>query len=88
MKKSVRITYITQRVLMSVVLLISILGVILNDDQSVKAEYGFNMAQCILFLIVSFLPNFLKRYRLDIPDAIYIIFIFFCNFSVYIVILT
>lgn len=78
MKKSVRITYITQRVLMSVVLLISILGVILNDDQSVKAEYGFNMAQCILFLIVSFLPNFLKRYRLDIPDAIYIIFIFFC----------
>lgn len=78
MKKSVRITYITQRVLMGFVLAVSLLGLFLNDDQSVKAEYAFNITQCVLFLVISLLPNFLKRYRLDIPDVVYIIFILFC----------
>ena len=78
MRKFTRITYITQRVLMGIVLTLSIIGICLNDDQSVRAEYAFNAGQCVLFLIVSCLPNFLRRYKLDIPDFIYIIFIFFC----------
>ena len=78
MKKSTRITYITQRVLMGLVLVLSILGMIFNEDQSIKAEYAFNIGQCVMFLIISFLPNFLRKYKLDIPDFIYVIFILFC----------
>ncbi len=78
MKKSTRITYIWQRVLMGVVFVVGLLGVILNKDQSVKSEYLFVCAQSAMFLIVSFLPNFLRKFELDIPDFIYIIFIFFC----------
>lgn len=77
-KKVTRITYIWQRVLMAVVFVVGLLGVILNDDQSVKSEYLFVCAQSVMFLIVSFLPNFLRKFELDIPDFIYIIFIFFC----------
>lgn len=78
MKKSTRITYIWQRVLMAVVFVVGIVGLILNDDESVKSEYLFICAQSAMFLIVSFLPNFLRKFELDIPDFIYIIFIFFC----------
>ena len=78
MKKSTRITYIWQRVLMGVVFIVGLLGIILNEDESVKSEYLFVCAQSAIFLIVSFLPNFLRRFELDIPDFIYIIFIFFC----------
>lgn len=79
MKKSTKMTYITQRVLMGFVLVISIVGFVLNDDESVRGDYVFNIGQSAMFLLISFLPNFLKRYRLDIPDFIYIIFILFCS---------
>lgn len=78
MKKSTRLTYLWQRILMGVVFVVGALGVILNKDISVKSEYLFICAQSALFLIVSFLPNFLIKFKLDIPDFIYIIFIFFC----------
>ena len=78
MKKPARITYITPRVLMGIVLAVSIVGLILNEDQSIRAEYSFNIGQCVIFLLVSFLPNFFRKYKLDIPDFIYVIFILFC----------
>lgn len=78
MKKPARITYITERILMAIVLCVSVVGLILNDDQSVKADYAFNIAQSAMFLIVSCVPLFLKRFKLDIPDFIYVIFSLFC----------
>ncbi len=78
MKKSTKITYIWHRVLMAIVFIIGAIGTILNKDESVKAEYLFISVQSGMFLIVSFLPNFLKRLDIDIPDFLYIIFIFFC----------
>ena len=78
MKKSTKITYIWHRVLMAIVFIIGALGTILNKDESIKAEYLFISVQSGMFLIVSFLPNFLKKLDIDIPDFLYIIFIFFC----------
>lgn len=77
MKKSTKITYIWIRVLMTVVFAIGLLGVFFNEDQSIKSENLFICSQSGLFLIISFLPNFLKKFELDIPDFLYIIFIFF-----------
>ena len=78
MKKSTRITFVWHRALMAIVFIFSALGVLFNNDISIKSEYLFVCAQSGLFLIVSFIPNFLKKLDLDIPDFIYIIFILFC----------
>lgn len=78
MKKSTKITYIWHRALMSIVFLLSLMGAFYNDDVSIKGEYIFICAQSGLFLLLSFLPSFLKKLDLDIPDFIYIIYILFC----------
>lgn len=78
MKKSTKITFLWQRILMTVVFITGALGVLFNKDQSAKSEYLFICTQSAYFLIISFLPSFLKKLELDIPDFIYIIFIFFC----------
>lgn len=78
MKRSTKITYVWHRSLMAIVFLVGAMGAVFNNDISIKAEYLFICAQSGLFLIVSFLPNFLKKLDLDIPDFIYIIFILFC----------
>lgn len=78
MKKSTKITFLWQRILMTVVFITGALGVLFNKDESAKSEYLFICTQSAYFLIVSFLPVFLKKLELDIPDCIYIIFICFC----------
>ena len=78
MKKSAKITYLISRALMFFVLVVSVLGFILNDDQSVKGDYLFNIGQSVMFLIVTILPKYLKKFELDIPDFVYIIFSLFC----------
>ena len=75
MKKSTKITYIWHRLLMGVVFVVGLLGLLFNDDQSVKSEYLFISEQSGLFLIVSFVPTFCKKLRLDVPDFVYIFFI-------------
>ena len=77
MKKSTRFTFIWHRALMLIVLVVSGLGVIFNEDISAKSEYLFTCWQSAKFLIVSCLPFFLKKLKLDIPDAIYIVFMFY-----------
>ena len=77
MKKSTKITYIWHRTLMAVTLVVSALGALLNEDVSAKSEYLFTCWQSAKFLIVSCLPYFLKKLKLDIPDAIYIVFMFY-----------
>ena len=62
---------------MIVTLVVCGLGVILNVNVSVKSEYLFTCWQSAKFLIVSCLPFFLKKLKLDIPDFIYIVFLFY-----------
>ena len=78
MKRSTRITYIWHRLLMGVVFVVGLLGMLFNRDQSIRADYLFISAQSGLFLIVSFVPTFCKKLRLDVPDFVYIFFILFC----------
>lgn len=77
MKKSTRFTFIWHRALMLIVLVISGLGVIFNEDVSAKSEYLFTCWQSAKFLIISCLPFFLKKLKLDIPDAVYIVFLLY-----------
>ena len=78
MKKFTRFTYINLRVFLGIIFAISIVGIFLNEDHSVKSDYMFNAAQSGMFLMVSLLPMFMKKFDLDIPDFVYLIFIFFC----------
>lgn len=77
MKKSTRFTFIWHRALMLIVLVVSGLGVVFNEDVSAKSEYLFTCWQSAKFLIISCLPFFLKKLKLDIPDAVYIVFMFY-----------
>lgn len=77
MKKSTKFAFIWHRALMLVVLVVSGLGVIFNDDISAKSDYLFTCWQSAKFLIVSCLPFFLKKLKLDIPDLVYIVFMFY-----------
>ena len=77
MKKSTRFTFIWHRALMLIVLVVSGLGVIFNEDMSAKSEYLFTCWQSAKFLVISCLPFFLKKLKLDIPDAVYIVFMFY-----------
>lgn len=78
MKKAARLTFIWQRVLMVIVFLIGVLGMIFNEDQSAKSEYLFISVQSGLFLIISLIPTILNKMEIDVPDFVYIFFIFFC----------
>ena len=78
MKKFTRVTYIYHRILLGIVFVISLIGMFLNEDHSVKSDYIFNCAQSGMFLVVSLLPVFLKKLDLDIPDFVYFLFILFC----------
>ena len=78
MKKAARLTYIWQQALMVIMFVIGILGMIFNEDQSAKAEYLFICVQSGLFLIISLAPFVLNKMKIDVPDFIYIFFIFFC----------
>lgn len=78
MKKFTRVTYIYHRILLGIVFIVSLIGMFLNEDHSVKSDYMFNCAQSGMFLIVSLLPVFLKKIDLDIPEFVYFLFICFC----------
>ena len=78
MRKTAKITYLCLRIMMALVLVLAMVGFFLNKDASVKSNYLFICGQCVLFLVVSFTPLFLKKLDLDIPDFVYIIFILFC----------
>lgn len=77
-KKVTRFTYINLRILLGIVFVVSVIGIFLNKDHSVKSDYMFNAAQSGMFLAVSLLPVFLKKIELEIPDFIYLIFIIYC----------
>lgn len=78
MKRFTRVTYIYHRILLGIVFIVSLIGMFLNEDHSVKSDYMFNCAQSGMFLIVSMLPVFLKKIDLDIPEFVYFLFICFC----------
>lgn len=77
MKKTARITFIINRALMFLILAMSIVGAIINHDQSVKSMYVFNAVQSFLFLFFSLTPTFLKKLRFEIPDLVYVAFVLF-----------
>ena len=77
-KKFTKVTYIYHRILLGIVFAVSLIGLFLNEDDSVKSDYIFNCTQSGLFLIVSMLPLFLKKLELDIPEFVYLLFIIFC----------
>lgn len=62
---------------MFLILAMSIIGAIINDDQSVKSIYVFNAVQSFLFLFFSLTPTILKKLRFEIPDVVYVVFVLF-----------
>ncbi len=52
--------------------------------EKVKSDYVLMLIQCVLGIIVMFLPSLLeKRFRLDIPSPMYVLFIIFLYCAIY-----
>ena len=80
MKKFTKIAYYFHIVFMGLIFLITLLGLILNDDTSVKSIYTFNLIQSALFLIIIiFTPRTMQKNSIQLSDIIYIILVCFCS---------
>lgn len=80
MKKSTRITYFIHITVMSIVLALNLLGLLLNDDSSVKSIYLFNLIQSVLFLtIIIITPKTIQKTPFQISDLFYIILVTYCT---------
>lgn len=64
-----------------VLIIINILGLFINLDDSAKGRLLFNSTQSLIMLILTFIPPLIEsKKNLLIPDYMEIIFIFFCFF--------
>jgi hypothetical protein len=51
---------------------------------NVKSDYALMLAQCILGILVMFLPSIIeRRLRIDIPTYMHIVFVFFLYAAIY-----
>lgn len=78
MKKPAKITFIVLQVMMGLCLLGAGIYYFISGDPAVKSNCLFICGQSALFLVVSFAPNILRKLDLEMPDFVYVIFIFFC----------
>ena len=80
MKKFTKIAYYFHIIFMSIIFILTLLGLILNDDTSVKSIYTFNLIQSILFLIIIiFTPRTMQKNSIQLSDIIYLILVCFCS---------
>jgi len=77
-KKPAKVTFIILQVIMGLTLLGAAVWYFISIDAAVKSNCLFICGQSALFLVVSFAPNLLRKLNLEMPDFVYIIFIFFC----------
>ena len=79
MKKSTKITYYAHIVFMSIIMILNLLGLMLNEDTSVKSIYLFDLIQSVLFLTTIILtPTTMKKGSIQLSDVVYIILVLFC----------
>ena len=79
MKKAAKYTYLFHRIFMGLILALSVVGAIINEDASVKSIYVFNATESLLFLIASLTPTVLKKLHFEIPDVVYLILVLFMS---------
>lgn len=80
MKKHTRVTYYVHIILMSIILAINFLGLIVNEDSSVKSIYLFNLIQSVLFLTIIILtPTAIQKTPFQFSDIFYIVLVIFCT---------
>lgn len=78
MKKSAKLTYIFNQVLMSIVLALNVISIFFNKDTSARSVYIFNVIQCVLFLIIATVGNkIVKNSSLKIPSWLFIVLLLY-----------
>ncbi|EUJ33205.1 hypothetical protein MFLO_04700 [Listeria floridensis FSL S10-1187] len=59
-------------------------GAVLSANEKTKGDYSLMLLQCMLGVVVLFLPSLLsKRMRFVIPDIMYVFFIIFLYCAIY-----
>ncbi len=71
--------YKTLRFIMGLLFLLNLVGIFIIKDDSQQSRLAFNALQSLLFVIASILPELIeKKAKINIPDFMEVIFIFFC----------
>lgn len=73
-----KIVYVGLRIIMALMLVVCIIGICIDKDESMQSRYFFHATQCLFFLIVSFIPKMIKKIKVEIPEYAMVVFILFC----------
>ena len=78
-KDKIKIAYLTFRILMFVSFLLNLIGIFLSKDDSQTSRLAFNAFQSILFVLCTFIPNFLEnKIKVKFPSFLVIVFLVVC----------
>lgn len=78
-KKITAICYITTRILVVIILGFAIYQMVVENNYEYDSRNAFIAIQSVLFLAYSFIPMIIeKRWRVEIPESMEILFIIFC----------
>lgn len=73
-RKSAKVTYILHLVLMLFIFALNFISIFLNDNDSARSVYVFNMVQAFLFIIILISSDkLIKKTSVEISDFVYII---------------
>ncbi len=80
----VLVTLLVSIVYATVNLILTPADAYLGEGEKTRGDYTLMILQCILGVVVLFLPSMLsKRMKFEIPDAMYIVFIIFLYCAIY-----
>lgn len=72
-----KIIYISFRVIILGLLILSIIGVIIDGEN--RGQSLFSVVHSTIFLILSFIPSIIeKKFKYEIPDFMQVVYILFC----------
>ena len=78
-KKITAICYITTRILVVIILGFAIYQMVVENNYEYDSRNAFIAIQSVLFLAYSFIPMIIeKRWKVEIPESMEILFIIFC----------
>lgn len=60
-KRGTSLFYTINRILIGITLIASVIGMFFVNDDSQRSRFAFVMVQSLLFLLCSFVPNFLEK---------------------------
>ena len=78
-KRGTSLFYTINRILIGITLIASVIGMFFVNDDSQRSRFAFAAVQSLLFLLCSFVPNFLeKKAKVNFSNILLVIYLVVC----------